>query len=157
MSGAKRGLTLIELIVSLSILVILLLVIAPRIQAPLTEAALNATARQIAQDLRKTQQLAITKGESYRFEIHPANRVYNVRPQDPMKEPLFTVRINRLITNVTIGQYDFIDIGGGWRGITYTPTGIPGRTGTITIFDSRGRGRAIVIAVATGRAEVRKR
>jgi len=150
----KRGFTLVELIVSVAILSILALVLAPRIQAPLGEMTLNATAQQIAQDLRRTQQLAVTNGESYRFEIHLANRVYNVRPQNPLKSALFTVRINRPITSVTS---NFMDIGGGWRGITYTPTGIPGQTGEIVITDSRGRGRAIVVAVATGRAEVRIR
>jgi len=151
---STRGLTLVELIVSVAVLSILALVLTPRIQAPLGEMTLNATAQQIAQDLRRTQQLAITNGESYRFEIHLANRVYNVRPQNPLKSPLFTVRINRPITSVTS---NFMDIGGGWKGITYTPTGIPGQTGEIVIVDSRGRGRAIVVAVATGRAEVRIR
>jgi len=148
----NRGLTLVELIVSVAVLSILALVIAPRFQAPLGEAMLNSTAQQIAHDLRITQQLAITNGESYRFEIHAANRVYNVRPQNPLKNSMFTVRINRPITRVTS---NFLYIGGGWRGITYTPTGIPGQTGEIIITDSRGRGRAIVVAVATGRAQVR--
>jgi len=150
----KRGFTLVELIVSVAVLSFLAFVIAPGFQAPLGEAMLNATARQIAQDLRRTQQLAVTNGESYRFEIHVANKVYNVRPKNPLKSALFTVRINRPITSVTS---NFMDIGGGWRGITYTPTGIPGQTGEIVITDSRGRGRAIVVAVATGRAEVRIR
>jgi len=129
-------------------------VLAPRIQASIGETALNATARQIAQDLRRTQQLAVTNGENYRFEIHVANRVYNVRPQDPFKDPVITVKIGRTITTVTS---NFKDIGGGWRGITYTPTGIPSQTGEVVIFDSRGQGREIVVAVATGRAEVRIR
>jgi len=150
----KRGFTLVELIVSVAVLSFLAFVIAPGFQAPLGEAMLNATARQIAQDLRRTQQLAVTNGESYRFEIHVANKVYNVRPQNPLKSALFTVRVNRPITSVTS---NFQYIGGGWRGITYTPTGIPGQTGEIVITDSRGRGRAIVVAVATGRAQVRIR
>jgi len=81
----KKGLTLVELIVSVALLSLLALIIAPRVQAPLSEAMLDSTAQQIAHDLRRTQQLAITNGESYRFEIHAANRVYNVRPQNPKK------------------------------------------------------------------------
>jgi len=150
----KKGLTLVELIVSMAILSILVFVLAPRVQAPLGEAMLNSTAEQIAHDLNKTKQLAVTNGESYRFEIHVANKVYSVRPQNPLKSALFTVRINRPITSVTS---NFKYIGGGWRGITYTPTGIPGQTGEVVIFDSRRRGRAIVVAVATGRAQVRVR
>ena len=150
----KKGLTLVELIVTVAILGILALVLAPRINAFLDEAALDSTAQQIAQDLRRTQQLAITNGERYRFEIHVDNRVYRVRPQNPMKSSLITVSINQSIVNVTS---NFMCIGGGWRGITYTPTGIPGQTGEVVIFDSKHRGRAIVVAVATGRAQVRVR
>ncbi len=150
----ERGFTLAELIVAISIIGILAAVISPRLTTPLGEAVLNARAFEIAQDIRRVQQLAVTSGESHRFEIHAANRRYNIRPQDPFKSSIKTVNLDTQITGVTS---NFQDIGGGWRGLTYTPTGIPSQTGEVVIFDARGRGRAIVVAVGTGRARIEMR
>jgi len=150
----ERGFTLAELMVTIALLGILAAVISPRLDTPLSEAVLNARAFEIAQDIRRVQQLAVTSGESHRFEIHAVNRRYNIRPQDNMKSSIKTVNLDPQITSVTS---TFQDIGGGWRGVTYTPTGIPTQTGEVVIFDNRGRGRAIIVAVGTGRVRIEAR
>jgi len=150
----ERGFTLAELIVAIAILGILATIISPRLDTPLSEAILNARAFEIAQDIRRVQQLAVTSGESHRFEIHAANRIYRIRPQDPFKSSIKTVNLDIQITRVTS---NFQDIGGGWTRLDYIPTGIPSQTGEVVIFDNRGRGRAIIIAVGTGRVRIEVR
>jgi len=150
----ERGLTLVELIVAIALLGILAAVVSPRLTTPLGEAVLNARAFEIAQDIRRVQQLAVTSGKYHIFEIHTVNRIYNIRPENPMETPLKTVNFDTQITSITS---NFQPISGGWRRLTYTSAGRPGQTGEVVIFDARGRGRAIIVAVGTGRVRIEVR
>jgi prepilin-type N-terminal cleavage/methylation domain-containing protein len=149
-----RGFTLVELIVALSTLVVLAAIISPRMDTLLSEAILNARAREMAQDIRRVQQLAVTSGVSHRFEIHTTNRIYNIRPQNPLASPIKTVNLDPQITSVTS---NFDGISGGWRELNFTPSGIPSQTGEVEMFDAKGRGRAIVVSVGTGRVRIEVR
>jgi len=151
---SDKGLTLLELIVVLALIAILVGIVHPKLDSVFSESVLNARAREILHDLQRTQQAGISRGESHRFEINTSSMVYRIRPQNPFKPSLKIVNLTAPIVSVSS---NFADIGGGWRGITYTPTGIPSQTGEIVIFDKRGRGRAIVVAVGTGRARIEVR
>ena len=65
MMNKNQGITLIELIVVLAVIGVLLAVISPGIQQPIQEAVLRTEAQRIAQEIRLTQQLAITTGMDY--------------------------------------------------------------------------------------------
>jgi len=150
----NRGFTLVELLVAIALVAILAAIVYPRLDTILGEAVLNARAREMVLDLRRTQQAAIISGEDHRFEIHVINRVYTIRPRNPVKPAIKIVNLELPITSVTS---NFVEIGGGWRAITYSPTGIPSQTGGVVIFDARGRGRAVEVAVATGRVRIEVR
>ena len=69
MAGSK-GFTLVELMATIFLLSILLLIAAPNIIMISQKWILETTAREMVEDIRWTQHLAIVEGQSYNFEIH---------------------------------------------------------------------------------------
>jgi len=150
-------LTLIELIVVLAIIGILLSVISPSVKPPIEEVKLKAEAQRIAQEIRLTQQLAITTGMNYCFEIHIDEKYFNIRPSNPfpvagvykkeyLDSSIYTIKCN--FASPYTGKY------AGLKVLTYTPTGIPSQTGSIELYTSSGKKKTIRVAVGTGRVRV---
>lgn len=153
----NSGLTLIELIIVISIIGVILAVVSPNIKPPIEEAVLEAEAQLIAQEIRLTQQLAITRGMDYCFEIHVNEKYYRIRPRTPMpiegvyKKEYLNERINVIECNFSSpysGEYSALKV------LTYAPTGIPSQTGTIELYVNSGKKKTIRVAVGTGRVKI---
>ena len=159
MMNKNQGITLIELIVVLAVIGVLLAVISPGIQQPIQEAMLRTEAQRIAQEIRLTQQLAITTGMDYCFEIHVNEKYYNIRPKNTaiklkngvykkeyLNKNLHAVKCN--FPSLYSGEY------AGLKVLTYTPTGIPSQTGSIELYSKDGKKKTIRVAVGTGRVRI---
>jgi len=150
----KDGMTLVELLIVILCVSIVATLTLPAFSSILVETTLHTQATSIASTLRRTQNLAITTGTHHRFEINLNSKVYRIREPNSFIPPLLSLKIDDQIIEI---RCNFMDVGGGWRRIEYTPTGIPSQTGEIVIFDRRGRGRAIIAAVGTGRVRIEER
>jgi type II secretory pathway pseudopilin PulG len=152
---AESGFTLIELV---SIIVILsILSVTAFFAWPGTSINLGAEAQQVANDLRYTQALAMTKGQRYRFVI-TSSTTYQIanssgtailNARGTTSTTLFTGLSFGTLTNLPNSLVVF-----NGNGIPYTTTGSPGTalaatasipitggssTKTITITPSTGR------------------
>ncbi|NLX70599.1 MAG: type II secretion system protein [Clostridiales bacterium] len=153
----NRGITLIELITVLAIIGLILAVVSPSIKPPAEKVKLKTEAERIVQDIRLTQQLAITTGMDYCFEIHIYEKYYNIRPKTPiatdgvykkeyLDKSLHTIKCN--FASPYTGRY------AGLKVLTYTPTGIPSQTGSIELYNRNGDKMTIRVAVGTGRVRI---
>jgi prepilin-type N-terminal cleavage/methylation domain-containing protein len=152
----RKGFTVIELVLVISMVSILLLIARPSIQKPLERSILESEAQKIAGDIRLTQQLAYTQGRDYHFEIDIMEKYYKIRSSNPfepsVKRETIDGRIKTIECNfarVHSGSYTY------YKRLTYTPTGIPSQTGTIELKMNSGIKKTIRVAVATGRVVIR--
>ena len=67
MLGARRGYTLVELMVLVVLMAIFAMVALPQFAASVESLRLNGAARKIVADLRQAQSLAVTQGGLYRL------------------------------------------------------------------------------------------
>jgi prepilin-type N-terminal cleavage/methylation domain-containing protein len=151
----RYGFTLIELMVTIAILGLLLFIISPNITTSMDDIILQSECHRIAQDLRLTQQLAIIMGKDYCFEIHVTEKYYSVRPRDPTQKSYKREEIDPRLHTITC-TFDS-KYGGDYSGLkvlVYTPTGIPTRTGSITLQTKDGKTKRITVMVATGRVRI---
>jgi hypothetical protein len=106
----------------------------------------------IAQDIRLTQQLAISRGDTYFFEIHSKENYYRIRSNSAGTykmehlHPAVSISIIGLESPYTGSFRDL-------RVLRYTPSGTPSTTGTITLTKG-GLKRDITIMVGTGRVRI---
>lgn len=103
---ARAGFTLVELIITLSILGILLLATMPMMISSLTNSRLSGAADEIVAALEFSQASAIASGRSCRVVFDSANQLMTVQQQDygdfserdysQVESPVFVVMNNRM-------------------------------------------------------------
>jgi len=153
-----KGFTLIEVVAVVSVIGILLLIAVPNVFSINQQWILEATARQMVEDIRWAQHLAIVEGRSYNFEIHLSQKYYRIRPENKVEPSVKTVELNpsivRLSSTLPRAGYggEFTD----YRILTYSPTGNPGQTGSIILETRNGKSLTITVAVGTGRAKIKR-
>ena len=76
-----RGVTLIELLMVIAIISMLIFLISVSTATPMDRSILESAANMIAQDIRLTQQLAVSNRSTYFFEIHTKDNNYQIRSQ----------------------------------------------------------------------------
>lgn len=154
----SHGFTLIELVVVL--ILISILAVGVYIAWPTTTINLGAEADQIADDLRYTQSLSMTKGARYRW-TKVSSTTYQI--QDSSGNPVLlalgssTATLNSGITFGTFTNLPNNLIVFNGQGVPYTDTGSPGTTlasaATITVTAS-GQTKIISITPQTGQVSV---
>lgn len=152
MAGSK-GFTLVELMATIFLLSILLLIAAPNIIMISQKWILETTAREMVEDIRWTQHLAIVEGQSYNFEIHLSEKYYLIRPARSKEVHRKKVKLNPNIVRVTstlANNGQFFD----YKVLTYSETGNPSQTGRIVLESRDGNSVTITIAVGSGRAKI---
>jgi prepilin-type N-terminal cleavage/methylation domain-containing protein len=157
MKNAKNGFTLIELIIVLAILIIISSIALPSFTVS-EQWILKATAQEMVNDIRSVQMTAVHTGKNYNFEIHLDEKFYRIRMDNPLASTIKYVELDDCIHSITstLSREGYGGSYTNYRIITYTPTGIPSQTGSITIKTKSGYETEITIAVATGRVMIVK-
>ena len=148
----RRGVTLIELVVVLAIMGLLIFLISVNAVTPTDQSILEAAVNMIAQDIRLTQQLAISREETYFFEIHMKENYYRIRSWSAgeyKKEYLH----HGISISVTGFESSYADSYSYLRVLKYTSAGTPSTTGTITLKKG-SLIRQITVMVGTGRVRI---
>lgn len=147
----EKGLTLIELICAIAILGILLVVAVPSITDSIDKWILESTARQIVEDIRWTQHLAITKGVTHNFDLNITNRSYRIRSAVIQEPTIKSVKFNSTIANISSSFRNH----GSYKRLSFATTGNPSQTGSIVLTSKKGRELTITVAVGTGRVTIK--
>lgn len=147
MARDASGYGFIELMAALGLLSILILVAMPRLEMPET---LNAStfARQVAVDLRLTQQLAFSRRVNYTLEFSPAAAPYTsytvrnestlaIAPDFPKEVPGGLTVSGRRIFTFTSGGWGPYDGAVGSDGSVTVTAGA--NTATVQVFWYNGR------------------
>ncbi len=147
MAGHASGYGFIELLAALGLLSILILVAMPRLDLPETLNA-SAFARQVAVDMRLTQQLAFSKRVNHTLEFSPATAPYTsyiirndstlaIEPDFPKEVPGGLTVSGRRIFTFTSGGWGPYDGAIGADGSVTVAAGA--NTATVQVFWYNGR------------------
>ncbi|HHY05173.1 MAG TPA: prepilin-type N-terminal cleavage/methylation domain-containing protein [Thermoanaerobacterales bacterium] len=140
----KKGFTLIEIIVVISIFSVLSLVGLPSFKRTLAHHKLNIAAHQIAQHIRLAQQKALSEGTSYRiiFDLHNKDN-YFIKKGNKGQKIYLTKNIVLAWTNFDKDT------------LIFYMSGAPAQAGTIAIKNNKDK-LYIIVSVATGRVRISK-
>jgi len=155
-TGARGGYTLLELLLTLSILGVLLALAVPSFTRLFAERRANYTAAEVQRVLRATQQLATVQAGRFRrvearfsFGEGPRVELWGVPWQDRMPAvPLGSVGLGAPTTTVRrSGAVEFT--------VAFAASGspLPGSQGTLEVSDGAAV-RYVVVASVTGRVRV---
>jgi prepilin-type N-terminal cleavage/methylation domain-containing protein len=109
-TGRRRGLTLIELLLTIAVLAILAAVLLPELSGDLPE-RLSAASQIVSADLDYARSLAVSNNTSYRITFDPANNKYYLQHSgtnatfDPLPRTPFRQMddpVNRQTTNLSL-------------------------------------------------------
>jgi len=143
---SNEGFTLIEVILSITILSLLSSLVAPNLKHSLNRHKLEVAAYELAQNLRLTQQRSIVEGISHKV-------VLDLNKRDNYQ--LVSGRQGKLIKLPAGVYFDWTTYSEVDKTIIFYPTGAPNRGGTIAITDGRDS-LFVIVSVATGRIRVDK-
>ena len=146
------GFTLVELVVVIFIIGLLGFLVVPNIVSTTEKWILEAATQEMLQDIRTTQQLAVTSGYEHSFQLNAAQNRYRIRHVSSTKPTIKEVEMDKRI-KVRIGGDGFVTFG-DYRVLSYKATGSPERTGTIYLSVDSGSSLAITVMLNTGRAVI---
>jgi Tfp pilus assembly protein FimT len=141
------GLTLLELLVTLSITAIATGTALLGLNRSLAGWRLNATARQLVMDLRVTRVRAMSENVDRRLRL-PSGGAY----QPQRKAPNGTYSDDGPPTALSDG-IRIVDCTGAGSSISFRPAGYAGAFGTVTLADALGGERRVIVDIA-GRARI---
>jgi len=148
--NSNRGFTLTELLVILSLLSLLLLVAAPAFGGLSAGRHLEITARNLAIDMRRARQMAITTGDPHCLEFFLSQHSYHYRIKNCMtaesEQRYFSAGVS--YSSTTIPEV------GSIPQLRFNPMGAPNSGGTVVLQDDRGEKIYVIVTPATARVRV---
>jgi prepilin-type N-terminal cleavage/methylation domain-containing protein len=152
-SRDDSGFTLIEMVCVISLLTILMLIAVPALADFGENQTLEITARTLAIDLRKSQQLAITSGWTKLIEFRGDN---NHHPGYRLKKGKTNEYILVTLPEGISYYYNNFPKVDAVRTLKFLRSGAPNPGGTVALQNKAGKILYIIVAPATGRVRVSK-
>lgn len=141
------GVTLLELLITLSIMMIASGTALFGFSRSLAGWRLNASARQLVMDLRVARMRAMSESVDWRLRLAPGT-VYQPQRRAPNGTYVNDGAATPLPDGVRI-----VDCTGAGSSISFRPAGYAGAFGTITLADDIGTQRRVIVDIA-GRARI---
>ncbi len=140
----RRGFTLVELVVVMSLVGLVFLIAAPSANRVLEKVKLEADARQMAWVMRQARQDAILKNQTQWIYIYPEYDYYR--------------RVNGKTYHLSKGiEFDGVtSFNGNPKTCSFSRTGAPGNAGTAVLRNRYGELRYIIVSPAMGRIRISK-
>lgn len=168
--GTSRGLTLIELMITLAILGVLAGVGTPYLLAALPTYRVNAAARQVLADLRLARTLSVERGLETYIVFDVGARAYSVfldadESQDltPADQRVKIVRLSDLFEGIEFGSVsgDTVSFGGGTPNLAlFRPLGTSNGGSvylrSLSAAGGRDRDRRVAVISTTGRVQAQR-
>jgi prepilin-type N-terminal cleavage/methylation domain-containing protein len=132
-----KAYTLIELIVTMTILALLAAFVVPTYQLILSQLQLNTAVNQVSDLIRLSEQKTVTEQQIYSIDLVAGGTSITQK-----RNPSTVISTLNLPTYVTIGAVNF----GGATNVAFTTAGSPGVAGNFVLTDSaRNKSRQIDI------------
>jgi prepilin-type N-terminal cleavage/methylation domain-containing protein len=143
----RKGFALVELLVVLIILSLVLAIGQPVFSSALSSAKGRGAVRELVNDLRYAQQMAIGTGENHYLVFDREQELYLIKIVGyPLAKVLKVVRLE--------GKLDIMGTSFPDDSLHFTSLGAPSRGGTINLQDKRNKLYTITVLPATGRVKV---
>jgi Tfp pilus assembly protein FimT len=146
-SHNNTGVTVLELLVTLSIMLAAASTAVFGFTRSLSGWRLNASVRQLVMDLRVARMRAMSENVDWRLRLAPGT---TYQPQ--RKAPNGTYANEGAATALSDGVH-IVDCTGAGSSISFRPAGYAGSFGTITLADDSGTQKRVIVDIA-GRARV---
>lgn len=145
--GHGRAFTLVEILISLSILVVLVAIAAPRWGAASARYRADALARRIAADIERTRHLAVTRSAAAALKFDTGNNTYTVSGLESLDKSSAdtTVNVAESPFYAALERATF----GGTANLAFNGFGLPLAYGDLIIAVGNER-RRVAVAPETG-------
>jgi Tfp pilus assembly protein FimT len=139
----REGVTLVELILTILILLLLVLCIAPAFFETRAKASLESEAKRLQAEIMDLQHLAVTRGRPYRVDFLPDVDRLNVYRIDPGPSPVL-VRSRRVSNGVDLVSTSFSS-----NRVELDVLGRPSEGGTIELSAPQGGAAQVNVSEET--------
>jgi len=140
---ARRGFTLLELLIAITLAGVLSAVAVPSVQRQVERWHLGAAARQVVMDLKSTRARAIAGGAAERIHFAVAGATYQLERQRPGGAYAAIAPATRLPDGVRV-----VDCTAAGDGVGFRPRGLAATFGTVLLRDGSGGERRVVVDIA---------
>ncbi len=147
MFKARRGYTLIELILTISIVGLLGVIVAPRLLISLPYFNLQGEAKKMRAKIREIQGLSIAKRKIYRIEFSAGSGNYSVSYLDG--ETWVLVETIEPRGGIGIDSVTFAA-----NQVEFNVFGAPDAGGNVVLINSKGQTVTLTVTPATGRVTI---
>jgi Tfp pilus assembly protein FimT len=139
-----RGLTLLELVLTVSIIVLLALLVVPKLMNATPRLAVESEGIRFKADIAYAQQAAIAHNRAYRLVFDCGDERVLIEAYDG---EAFTVERERRLG----GSVDLVSTTFDGDLVTFDRLGVPSDGGTVTLHGSDGTAATVTITPGTGR------
>jgi Tfp pilus assembly protein FimT len=150
--SAQKGLTLVELMITITLIIIITAIVAPPYFGYAINMNLKSAARDIQADFMSLKQRAVSESTTYRITFDVSANTYTIEKGTETGSPFVALQVKTPKSfGADIGVQN-VDFSGGTPAIIFQDRGIT-TNGQVLLRNSRGSTAAVITSVS-GRAYV---